>query len=155
MTDSTLDTAASSSVSGGDILGVTLFYLVVLVVAIVAYWKIFAKAGQAGWKSLIPIYNLYVLIKIAGRPGWWLLLALLPFVNILILLLLSLDLAKSFGKSPVFGVVGLFLFTFIGMLILAFGKATYVGPGGNPSGTDGASNSVPPVMPAGPAAPAA
>jgi Family of unknown function (DUF5684) len=108
--------------------GIMIVYMVVLVVAIVAMWKVFTKAGQPGWAILIPIYNMYILTKIAGKPGWWVVLMLIPFVNIVILLLLAIDIAKAFGKSTAFGIVGLFLFSIIGYLILGFGSARYVGP---------------------------
>jgi hypothetical protein len=41
--------------------------LVLVVLLIVAYWKMFTKAGVAGWKSLIPIYNVYIAFKIAWK----------------------------------------------------------------------------------------
>lgn len=105
-------------------------WLLVLIVAIVAQWKIFTKAGEAGWQSIIPIWNTIVLLKIVGRPAWWILLLLIPFVNIVVFIVVMLDLAKSFGKSVAFGVFGLIIFSVIGELILAFGDAKYVGPGG-------------------------
>ena len=102
--------------------------LVVAVISIVVMWKLYAKAGQPGWASIVPIYNIYVLTKIAGRPGWWTVLLLIPFVNLVVLVIMSIDIAKSFGKDAVFGVVGLFLFSIIGYAILAFGGAQYRGP---------------------------
>ncbi len=107
------------------------FFLVMMAVAVVfiiGFWKVFVKAGQPGWAAIVPIYNYYILTQIAGRPGWWVLLMLIPFVNIVILLLLSIDIAKSFGQTPVFGVVMLFLLSGIGYLVLGFGKYQYVGP---------------------------
>ena len=56
---------------------------------IVALWKVFTKAGQPGWGILIPFLNIYFMCKIAGRPGWWLILMLIPFVNIIILIILN------------------------------------------------------------------
>lgn len=127
LTVTTVETTNNGAALAG--LGVYLFFwLAVAVVAIIAMWKIFTKAGEAGWKSIIPIYNLYILLKIVGRPGWWILLFLIPFVNIIVSLVVSIDLAKSFGKSDLFGVVGLWLFSLIGYLMLGFGSATYVGP---------------------------
>ncbi len=106
----------------------SLFWLALAVVAIIGMWKMFEKAGEAGWKSIIPFYNSYVLCQIAGRNGWWMLGLLVPFVNIIIALIIAIDLAKHFGKSTGFGVVGLWLFSVIGYLILGFGDAKYVGP---------------------------
>lgn len=106
----------------------TIIALAVAIFMIAALWKIFTKAGQPGWAAIIPIYNLYVELKIAGRPGWWLILFIIPFVNIIVSLILAIDLAKSFGKGAGFGVVGLWLFGIIGYPVLGFGSATYRGP---------------------------
>ncbi|TQM78618.1 hypothetical protein FHX81_0891 [Saccharothrix saharensis] len=95
---------------------------------IAAVWKVFTKAGQPGWAAIVPIYNLYVQLKIVGRPGWWLILFIIPFVNVVMALIVSIDLAKSFGKGAGFGVVGLFLFGIVGYPVLGFGSATYRGP---------------------------
>src|ERR1035441_2003849 len=102
--------------------------LAVMAVFIVGLWKVFVKAGQPGWAVLIPFYNFYILLKIAGRPGWWLLLAMIPLVNIVIMILVAIDLAKAFGQSAVFGVVLLFLLGGIGYLVLGFGNYRYIGP---------------------------
>lgn len=116
---------SSSSVA---VLAPSLFIvlLAILVLYIAAYWKVFEKAGQPGWAVLIPFYNSYILIKIAGRPGWWLLLFFLPLVNFILLLVVSIDVAKAFGKSIGFG-FGLWLLSFIFYPILGFGSAVYSG----------------------------
>ena len=98
------------------------------VVVIISIWKIFKKAGKPGWAAIIPIYNMYVLLKIVGRPGWWLILYFIPIANIIFHLVVAMDLAKVFNKSKVFGIVLLWLFSFIGYLMLGFGKATYTPP---------------------------
>ncbi|NUT47114.1 MAG: signal peptidase I [Saccharothrix sp.] len=102
--------------------------LAVAVLMIAATWRIFTKAGRPGWAAIIPIYNIYVQLKIIGRPGWWLILLIIPVVNVVISLIIAIDLAKSFGKGTGFGVVGLWLFTIIGYPMLGFGDATYRGP---------------------------
>jgi hypothetical protein len=103
--------------------------LVVLVIAIAAYWRIFTKAGEAGWKSIIPIYNIVVLLKIVGRPWWWLLLMLVPLVNFVVMIVVMNDLSKSFGHGMGF-TLGLIFLSFIFYLILAFGSSQYQGPAG-------------------------
>lgn len=118
-------TTTNTTTNTGASMGLVLFYLIVAVVAIVAMWKLFTKAGKPGWAAIVPIYNGWVLAEIAGRPGWWGLLLLIPFVNIVVSLVLALDIAKRFGKSPVFGVVALWLFSLVGYLILGFGDAKY------------------------------
>jgi hypothetical protein len=101
-------------------------YFVVIILLIAAMWKVFSKAGQPGWACIIPIYNIYVLCKIAGRPGWWVLLMLIPFVNFIILIIIDIDIAKAFGKGVGFG-IGLVLLPFIFFPILGFGSAQYQG----------------------------
>ena len=105
----------------------TIVGLLIALLLIVAMWKVFTKAGQPGWASIIPIYNLYVWCKIVGRPWWWILLMLIPFVNFIILIILCIDMAKSFGKGAGFG-IGLPLLGIILWPILGFGSAQYQGP---------------------------
>ncbi len=106
---------------------VVILYIAFIVFAIVGMWKVYEKADQAGWASIIPFYNIYILLKIAGRPGWWLILFFIPFVNIVTIAVVAVDVAKAFGKSTAFGIFGLWLFSAIGYMILGFGDATYKG----------------------------
>jgi hypothetical protein len=112
---------------------IQILYLAILVVIIVGLWKVFTKAGQPGWGALIPIYNIYLWLKIAGKPVWWLVLFLIPLVNIVVAILVAIDVAKRFGKSTVFGVVLVGLFGFIGIPILGFGDAVYTPPTAAPA----------------------
>jgi hypothetical protein len=98
---------------------------VLAIVGIVAMWKVFTKAGQPGWAAIIPIYNIIVLLKIVNRPVWWLILLFIPIVNIVILIIISIDLGKSFGKGGAWSFFLLIVLSFIGYLILAFGKSAY------------------------------
>jgi len=108
----------------------TLFvaYVSLVALTITGYWKAFTKAGQPGWAILIPFYNIYILLKIANRPGWWLLLYLIPFVSIFISCIIMLEIARRFGKGVWFG-LGLWLLAFIFFPILGFGSAQYIPPG--------------------------
>jgi len=109
--------------------GITMFvWFAIWIVMIIAMWKIFVKAGQEGWKSIIPFYNTWTLFEIAGKPGWWMFLMLVPFVNLVVAIILALELAKVFGKSTMFAIVGLWFFSIIGFLMLAFGDAKYTKP---------------------------
>lgn len=121
-------TTTTYSSGGGVGAGYLIFMTILVVVSVVAMWKLFVKADEAGWKSIVPIYNTYTLFRIAGRNGWGFLLLFIPLVNIAVLVMISIDLAKHFGKDAFFGVVGLFFFSLIGYLMLAFGDAKYVGP---------------------------
>jgi hypothetical protein len=95
--------------------------------AIVGAWKAFQKAGQPGWAAIVPLYHIYIYLKISGRPDWWLLLYLVPFVGFVVHILVSLDVAKRFHKSELFGVLGLGLIPGIGLMILGYSDATYSG----------------------------
>ncbi len=105
---------------------VSLVFLAIFVLLVAAMWRIFTKAGEAGWKSLIPIWNLIVLLRIAGRPAWWLLLFLVPLVNIVVAIIMYVDLAKAFGKGIGFA-LGMIFLSVIFLPILAFGDAQYRG----------------------------
>ncbi len=102
----------------------------IVVVYIVAQWRVFEKAGQPGWAALIPIYNVYILLKIIGKPWWWmLLLFFLPIFNIIFAIWMVNLLSKSFGKDVLF-TIGLLVLGFIFYPILGFGDAKYLGPAG-------------------------
>lgn len=103
------------------------FYVAVIVFSILVQWKLFTKAGKPGWASIVPIYNILVLLEIVGKPWWYLLLMFVPVVNIVILIMVMIDLAKVFGKDGGFA-VGLIFLSIIFMAILAFGQAKYIGP---------------------------
>ncbi len=104
-----------------------LVWLALVLVVIVSLWKIFVKAGEPGWAAIVPIYNLIVLIKIAGKPLWWIVLFLIPCANIIAAVLIALALAKTFGKETGFA-IGMILLPFIFYPILAFGDAKYTAP---------------------------
>ena len=106
---------------------VLIIQVLIALFLIVALWKVFTKAGRPGWAAIIPIYNMYVWCKIVGRPGWWVILMLIPLVNIIIGIILCLDIAKSFGKGVGFG-IGLIFLGIIFLPILGFGSAQYQGP---------------------------
>jgi hypothetical protein len=101
-----------------------LLWLALVILIIAGFWKVFSKAGKPGWASLIPILNTYFLLKIAGKPGWWLLLLLIPVVNLVIIIITLVDLARNFGKGTGFA-IGLLFLPMIFFLILGFGSATY------------------------------
>jgi len=102
------------------------FYMAVIVLMLVSTWKVYVKAGKPGWACLIPVYNTLVLLEIVGKPWWYLLLMLIPVVNIVIWIMISLDLARAFGKGSGFG-LGLVFLPVIFYPILAFGDAKYQG----------------------------
>lgn len=125
----------SAAAAGMAIVGLVMgvIYLAILVVVIASMWKIFTKAGKPGWAAIVPIYNIVILLEIIGKPVWWIVLFLIPFVNLIVAILMYVELAKVFGKSTGFA-IGLLLLSPIFLPMLAFGSAQYrgVAPPGAP-----------------------
>jgi uncharacterized membrane protein YhaH (DUF805 family) len=119
----------SGAAAAAGIVGIIFFllYMGVIVLMLAGMWKIFEKAGKPGWAAIVPIYNVVVLLEIVGKPVWWILLLLIPFVGIVFAILLAIELAKSFGKDAAYG-LGLAFLPFIFYPILGFGSARYRGP---------------------------
>ena len=118
----------------------TVIAVVVLVLQIIAMWKVFTKAGESGWKSLIPIYNVIIYYKISGVSPWLYLIVIIAgaltglendminalslIVTIIITLYQTHSLAKAFGKGIGYTLGLLFLNT-IFLYILGFGSSKY------------------------------
>lgn len=127
-----VSTTTTSSSTGFGLFGITID-LAIVALYVVSLWKIYGKAGKPGWAAIVPIYNVVVLLQIVERPVWWIILLLIPFVNIVISIILSIDLAKAFGKSGAWGFFMLALLGIIGYPMLAFGSSTFIGKGGSAS----------------------
>ena len=84
----------------------------------------FEKAGQPGWGCIIPIYNIYLMTKIAAKPAWWVIMFFIPLVNIVFAIMLYNEIAKKFGQGIGF-TIGLILLPFVFFPILGFGDYTY------------------------------
>ncbi len=123
--------SGGSSGGGGAAIGSLFFlliYVAIIIIYVVGLWKTFEKAGQKGWLAIIPILNLYVLVKLAGREGWWVILYLIPCVGIIVHAIVSIDVAKGFGKTEGYG-IGLWLLPFIFYPMLGFSaESRYQGP---------------------------
>jgi hypothetical protein len=120
--------SSDSSGSGGAV-GI-IFLLIALAVALfylIAYWRIFSKAGRPGILAIIPIVSTFVFLSIVGRPWWWFILLAIPFVDIVILIIVINDLSKSFGHGAGF-TLGLIFLSFIFIPVLGYGGSRYVGP---------------------------
>lgn len=102
----------------------SIVWIIIAVVVIVGLWKTLVKADKPGWGAIIPFYNAYLIIKMAGRPGWWLILLFIPIVNIVINVIVSIDVARNFGHGTGFGIL-LWLFSPIMYLVLGFGSSQY------------------------------
>jgi hypothetical protein len=101
--------------------------LVVLALTVVGAWLTLVKAGKRGWLVLVPVVNLAMLIKVARRPiAKWVVLLLLPGVNVIAIAPLSVALARRFGYGPAFG-IGLAYAPFVFYPILGFGPSQAIG----------------------------
>ncbi len=112
------------------IVPIIIISVAILILEIVSLWFLFEKAQEPGWAAIIPIYNYLIVIKVAGKPWWYLILMLIPVVNIVIYIIVLHGLSKNFGKTTAF-TVGLFFLRFIFLPILGFGKSQYVGDKSN------------------------
>lgn len=115
--------------SSFDLEGPAVFLIILFSFAFAAFylycaWRIFEKAGKPGWAVLIPIFNTLVQLEIVQRPLWWILLTLVPGVNLVITIIIIFDLAKVFGKENGFA-FGLLFLAPIFVPILALGSAVY------------------------------
>ena len=106
-----------------------LLYVAFVLLMIISAWKVFEKANQPGWACIIPIYSTLVMLKIVGKPWWWLLLMIIPFVGIIWAVWAINLLSKSFGKGVGF-TLGLLFLPFIFLPLLGLGDAQYQGPAG-------------------------
>ncbi len=93
-------------------------------VVLASTWRLFTKAGEPGWAVLVPIYNIITLLRVAGKPLWWLVLLLLPVANVFAADYISAGVAARFGKGTGFA-IGMVLMPFLFYPLLAFGDARY------------------------------
>lgn len=104
-----------------------LITFIVSIFVIAGIWKIFKKAGKPGWASIVPVYNIVVMLEVVNKPIWWILLYFIPFVNMIVGLLVIYELAKIFKRGIGF-TLGLVFLPFIFYPILGFGKSEYHHP---------------------------
>ena len=103
---SAAETAGMAALLGS--LGIMWFFVLVFaVLTIVAMWKIFTKAGEAGWKSIIPIYNCIVLLQIVGLHPALVLLCLVPFGAFVLSILIAMSMVLAFNSTEVSAVTTL------------------------------------------------
>lgn len=105
------------------------FAIITIVIVLISHWFIFKKAGEEGWKAIIPFYNSYTLCKIVIGNGWPFLICFIPYVNIVFSIYITVMMCKAFGKSTLFKIGAVFL-PIIFIPILAFNDDIYIGPDG-------------------------
>lgn len=119
-----MNEAGSYAMNGEVNVVVSIVYLVLLIITIVGFWKIFTKAGKPGWAVIVPIYNIIVFLQIVAKPVWWIVLLFIPLVNIVIGIIMYLALLEKFGK-PGWHLILIVLFWFVYFPYLGFSDAQY------------------------------
>ncbi len=90
-----------------------LFILIIQVIHGLGTWKLYIKAGRKAWEAFVPVYNGIVLMKIINRPWWYIILLFVPIVNLIMLIIVWVETARSFGKNT-------YLDTFLAVITLGF-----------------------------------
>lgn len=104
-------------------MGFMLVSLLIALIIIASAWKVFEKAGEPGWAAIIPIYNIIIMLKIAGKPAWWVILFLIPFVNLIVAIITLIAFCARFGKGAGFA-IGMVILPFIFWPLLAWGGSS-------------------------------
>lgn len=110
-----------------NLIGFGIGIIIVMAFYFLCSWMLYKKGNQPAWGFLVPFLNIYFLIKMVGKPDWWILLFMVPFVNIIMGIMLIHNISKSFGHRTGF-TLGLIFLGPIFYPILAFGSSKYVGP---------------------------
>jgi hypothetical protein len=119
--------AGFSAMVAAAIMAMLIPICVIWVITVIGKWKVYEKAGKPGWAAIIPIYTWIVMLEIVGKPVWWVILFLIPCVNIIFIICTLNLMSKSYGQSEGF-TVGLILLSFVFWPILGFGNYQYLGP---------------------------
>ena len=114
-----------SDAAGGLVLAIQVLFVLI---QLAGMWKVFEKANHAGWKAVVPIYNLYVMLKIGENAWWWLLVLIVPIVNFYALYRIHAGVARAFGKGIGFG-LGLAFLGVVFFPLVGFGNYRYRGRG--------------------------
>jgi len=129
----TTATSSSDGVSGSTAAVILFAVAIISVLHIIGMWKVLVKGGEPGAFSLLNLITCLIpvsfipIMRMIGRPTWWVVLLYIPIVNLVVILIVSIELSRSFGKGTGFG-IGLWILAPIFYIILGFGSSTYRGP---------------------------
>jgi len=138
-------TSADASVSFGVLL---LYFIVIWVIVGIPIYFVYKKAGTNGdpaWAAFVPIYGFYIMLKVVGRPGWWLIWIFIPFASLVVYIIVLNDLSKSFGHGAGY-TLGLIFLSWIFFAILGWGSSQYQGPAAAAGGTGAMAPPPPPPV---------
>lgn len=118
----------------GNYIGLLIVAAPFFILVTIGYWKLFQKAGEQGWKALIPVYSSYIMLKISGRPGWWVVLLFIPAAGWVVGVGILVDFIKCFGKCYLRNRAAAVLVPFICLPKWGFDRDTrYLGPSASPA----------------------
>lgn len=144
---------ATDTMSAGASLGILLLMLLFAVVMYVVYayflGRIFKKAGVESWKAWVPVYNTWVMLELGSQPGFWAILAFIPFVNIaaaVFMIIAMYHIGLHLGKEGVFVLLAIFL-PIVWLIWLAVDKSTWDNTGVSPGGSQPAYTPAQPAYP--------
>ncbi|MBQ2153193.1 MAG: hypothetical protein II440_07070, partial [Clostridia bacterium] len=117
----------STQTSSGSSAFSNFMSIALAIILVVSYWKMFQKAGEEGWKAIVPLYNSYTLTSLVFNSGWYFLLLFVPIGNIIFYVMMVFRLAKAYGRGTGFG-FGLLFLPYVFFPILGFdSKSQYLG----------------------------
>lgn len=109
-------------------LGAILIFLPITILRVIGLWKLFEKAGRPGWEAVIPVYSIYIMIKLSGRPSWWIIWYFIPVINIIMLIGIRIDFIKGYGKYTFLEHAGAVILAFVMFPVWGYDKETrYLG----------------------------
>ncbi len=112
----------------GGYFGTLLLCLPLIILHVAGLWKLFEKAGRPGWEALIPVYNFFIMIKLAGRPSWWIIWYFIPVINIIVGIGVVIDFVKCYGKFRFWEHAAAVVLSFVYFPLWGFDKTTkYLG----------------------------
>ena len=124
-----LSTTDSSKPSMLIMIPLIVISLGLTILIIISQWKLFTKAGEKGWKSLVPIYNMWTLFKIAYGEGIRMFLTWIPVAGFIFMILFLFALADAYGKEKIGFKLGLLFLAPVFMPIIGLSKKIqYIGP---------------------------
>lgn len=126
-TPSAADTGFLALFTGVYLMIILVLAVISIIAYIIAYWRIYTKAGEPGWGAIVPFYSYYLLFKIAWGNGWFFLFLFVPVANLIVTFIVYYKLCVAFGHGVGF-YLGMLFLSPIFMMILAFDSSEYMGP---------------------------
>ena len=83
---------------------------------------VFKKAGYKGWYAFVPVYNIYIWLKVLQRPMWWFVFIVIPYLSIFMLMLMTWKTIRMYGKTSYLVLIPGTFFSFVYIPYLGFSR---------------------------------